>query len=246
MVRTVPTMSRSSGAPCSSSCWPSLLAAPPERSPTCTRSGFVHGRWIRLPERSGLRLWTSLSIGDRIGLERTACHGTCPPITLILKADGTVRYLGEETCRGSDRARVKCRSVSSHRLATLAVNSGYLKLESSYGPAGSGRSPATYTTVFRTGNGSSSAITGIWDRSNWAFQQAIDSLLLEIQWDDQKSRTVQQPRSLTGNSSIGRASSPSRIERHWGQLPPLDINGRTHSLPRHQGLLVNGVRQTSP
>ena len=133
------------------------------------------------------RTWEQIESDEHgiteIGLERTACFGTCPVYTVIFKADGTFRFVGEEHVQHRGRHRGRIEEPKFRELAQFIVDSGYMQLESSYSTSVTDL-PTVYTTVVHRGarkvvsNYASAGPTKL-----WAIEQLIDKLLLEARWE---------------------------------------------------------------
>ncbi len=126
-----------------------------------------------------------------IGIERTACHGTCPIYTFILKADGTVRYVGEEYVRRKGTHTGQISEWQFNRLAEFAVESGYMNLDSVFDLPTIADFHTTYTTVVVADKRKLIKNYGdLGPTKLWAFQQAIDSLIAEVQWDGEEKEAT--------------------------------------------------------
>jgi hypothetical protein len=151
----------------------------------------LHQKWIRPKDTDSSKQKERFEALDQpkhgvteIGIERTACHGTCPIYTFILKADGTVRYVGEEHSRRRGTHTGQISTWQFNRLAEFAIDAGYMNLDSVYDLPTIADFHTTYTTVV-VGN-KRKLIKNYGDLGPtklWAFQQAIDSLIAEVLWD---------------------------------------------------------------
>lgn len=123
-----------------------------------------------------------------IGLERTVCYGTCPAYTVILKSDGTIRYVGEKFVTRKGNQQGKISAWDFNRLAELLIESGYFDLANDYEIPVTDLS-TTYTTAVI--NGRRKVIRNYGDVGPlklWAIQQAIDAVMHEAEWDGEPSR----------------------------------------------------------
>lgn len=127
-----------------------------------------------------------------VGMERTACHGTCPVYSVVFKADGTLRYVGEENVPSKGAFTGKISVYQFNRLAEFVVESGYMNLDSNYDLPMVADFPSTYTTAAVGGRRKFVRNYGdLGPVKLWALQQTIDSLLAEAEWDvEQPSSTV--------------------------------------------------------
>ncbi|MBS0202031.1 MAG: hypothetical protein JSS49_03965 [Planctomycetes bacterium] len=119
-----------------------------------------------------------------IGLERTACHGTCPIYTVVFKADGTFRYVGEDhvTRKGKHTGRVS--PDQFNRLAEYLIESGYMSLDATYDLPEVADFPTTYTmAIVDTKRKLVKNYGDLGPIKLWALQQSIDALLAEAEWD---------------------------------------------------------------
>lgn len=119
-----------------------------------------------------------------IGLERTTCHGVCPAYTIIVKSDGSFRYVGESFVKKEGKHTGRVKKGSFNELAKFIRDEGYMDLDSNYSRAVTDN-PAAFTTVVMNGkrkvicNYANAGPTKL-----WAIEQLIDKLLLEAKWDD--------------------------------------------------------------
>ena len=120
-----------------------------------------------------------------IGLERTPCYGECPVYSVILKSDGTVKYVGTEHVARKGTHTGEISIWDFNQLAEFAVESGYMKFESTY-DAPITDLPAAYTTVVM--NGKRKLVRnhgGLGPVRLWVFEQAIDATLQQAHWDNE-------------------------------------------------------------
>lgn len=156
----------------------------------------LHQKWVRPKDTDTSKQKERFESLDQpkhgvteIGIERTACHGTCPIYTFILKSDGTVRYVGQEYVRRKGTHTGQISPWQFNRLAEFAVESGYMNLDSGYDLPTIADFHTTYTTVVIAGKRKLIKNYGdLGPTKLWAFQQVIDSLLAEVQWDDEPKR----------------------------------------------------------
>ena len=64
-----------------------------------------------------------------VGIERTACFGTCPIYTFIIKSDGTFRYKGVEYVERKGEFTGTIPVECFHQLAQIIRDSGYMEIE---------------------------------------------------------------------------------------------------------------------
>lgn len=156
----------------------------------------LHQKWIRPKNQDSSKQKERFEALEdpkhkvtEIGIERTACHGTCPVYTFMLKSDGTVRYVGEEHVRQKGIHTGQISPWQFNRLAEFAVESGYMDLDSVYDLPTIADFHTTYTTVVLAGKRKLVKNYGdLGPTKLWAFQQAIDSLLAEVEWDGDDSK----------------------------------------------------------
>ena len=123
-----------------------------------------------------------------IGLERTVCYGDCPVYSLVLKPDGSVRYVGTEHVarRGTHVGEINPEDF--HQLAEYLVESGYASLETEY-PLPVSDLPSTYTTAVI--NGKRKVIHhygGYGPVKLWVLEQAIDAVVARATWNDPNAK----------------------------------------------------------
>lgn len=164
---------------------------------TATYGGEIadlHQKWIRPREVNTTKQKERFEALDKpthgvteIGLERTACHGTCPIYTVVFKDDGTFRYVGEENVARKGKHSGQISPYQFNRLAEFAVESGYMNLDSVYDLPTVADFHTTYTTVVVGDKRKLIKNYGdLGPTKLWVFQQAIDSLLAEVQWDGEE------------------------------------------------------------
>ena len=128
-----------------------------------------------------------------IGLERTACFGTCPVYTVILKSDGTVRYTGEDYVAHKGTRTGRISDWAFNQLAEYLIESGYMGMESNYEVPVTDMATAYTTAVVK---GKRKLIRNYGDvgpSKLWALQQAIDGVLTEAEWDDAPKKSEVEP-----------------------------------------------------
>jgi len=81
-----------------------------------------------------------------IGLERTECFGTCPVYSVVLKSDGTVRYVGTDHVPRKGTRTGEVSTWDFNQLAEYILESGYQDLEVNY-EANVADLPVAYTMV---------------------------------------------------------------------------------------------------
>lgn len=155
----------------------------------------LHRKWVRPKEVDPAPLLARFERLDKpqhgvteIGLERTACFGTCRVYTVILRSDGSVQYTGEENVSRKGKHTGKISDWAFNQLAEYLVESGYLQMESNYEVPLTDL-PTAYTTAVV--NGKRKIIRNYGDvgpSKLWALQQAIDGVLIEAEWDGEPKR----------------------------------------------------------
>jgi hypothetical protein len=119
-----------------------------------------------------------------IGMERTACHGTCPIYTVVFNADGTFRYVGDEHVARKGKHAGRISVDQFNQLAEYVVDSGFMTLDASYDLPDLADFPTTYTMAVV--DKKRKLVKNYGDLGPvklWALQQAIDSLLTTAEWD---------------------------------------------------------------
>jgi hypothetical protein len=157
----------------------------------------LHRKWVRpkevdtSPQMARFEALNSPSHGvSEIGLERAICFGSCPAYTVTFKADGTVRYVGIENVPHKGERIGRISDWEFHRLAEFAIKSGYMNMESDYDLPTITDLPVTYSMVVRAEKRKIIRNYGsLGPIELWAFQQAADSLLAEVEWDDERPRS---------------------------------------------------------
>lgn len=130
-----------------------------------------------------------------IGLERTACYGACPEYWVVIKSDGTFRYEGKKNVPRTGKKTGRVQDWKFNQLAEFLLESGYMDLEPTY-EANITDLPSTYTTAVV--GGKRKVIKNYGDLGPvrlWAIQQAIDSLLIDAEWDGEAKP---KPNSIDG------------------------------------------------
>ncbi|HWW00464.1 MAG TPA: DUF6438 domain-containing protein [Candidatus Acidoferrum sp.] len=118
-----------------------------------------------------------------IGIERSACYGTCPIYTFIIKSDGTFRYHGVKHVEreGESSGAIPVRYF--HQLAQFISDSGYMELADDYSRAVTDN-PTTYTMVVMNGKRKTvSNYANAGPTRLWAIEQLIDDLMTKARWD---------------------------------------------------------------
>ncbi|RLS58197.1 MAG: hypothetical protein DWH91_02760 [Planctomycetota bacterium] len=157
----------------------------------------LHRKWVRpkesdaSPQMARFEALQSPSHGvSEIGLERAICLGTCPAYSVTFKADGSVRYVGTENVAHKGERTGRISDWEFHRLADFAVKSGYMNMESDYDLPTISDLPVTYSTVVL---GEKRKIIRNYGSLGpielWAFQQSAESLLAEVEWDDERPKS---------------------------------------------------------
>lgn len=151
----------------------------------------LHKKWIRPKETdTGKQLERFEALEKpthgvtEIGLERTACNGTCPIYTVVFKSDGSFRFVGEENVTRKGKLSGRISPDQFHRLAEYLIESGYMNMEANYDLPMIADFPSTYTMAV-VGE-KRKLVRNYGDLGPvklWALQQSIDSLLTGAEWD---------------------------------------------------------------
>lgn len=160
----------------------------------------LHRKWVRPKEVDPAPLLARFERLDHpkhgvteIGLERSACLGSCRVYTVILRSDGSVQYTGEENVPRKGKHTGKISDWTFNQLAEYLVESGYMEMESNYEVPLTDL-PTAYTTA--TVSGKRKIIRNYGDvgpSKLWALQQAIDGVLVEAEWDGDPKRPGDAP-----------------------------------------------------
>jgi hypothetical protein len=158
----------------------------------------LHRKWVRpketdpAPQMARFEALQSPSHGvTEIGLERAICFGTCPAYSVIFKADGSVRYVGIENVPHKGVRNGRISDWEFHRLAEFAMKSGYMNMESDYDLPTITDLPVTYSMVVRKEKRKLIRNYGsLGPIELWAFERAAESLLAEVEWDDERPRST--------------------------------------------------------
>lgn len=157
----------------------------------------LHRKWVRpqesdaSPQMARFESLQSPTHGvSEIGLERAICFGTCPAYSVTFKADVAVRYVGIENVPHKGERTGRISDWEFHRLAEFAVKSGYMNMESDYDLPTITDLPVTYSMVVRAEKRKIIRNYGsLGPIELWAFQQAAESLLAEVEWDDERPKS---------------------------------------------------------
>jgi Domain of unknown function (DUF6438) len=158
----------------------------------------LHRKWVRpkeadaAPQMARFEALQSPTHGvSEIGLERAVCFGTCPAYSVTFKADGSVRYVGTENVPHKGERTGRISDWEFHRLAEFAMKSGYMNMESDYDLPTITDLPVTYSMVVRAEKRKIIRNYGsLGPIELWAFQQAAESLLAEVEWDDERPKSM--------------------------------------------------------
>jgi hypothetical protein len=158
----------------------------------------LHRKWVRPKENDSsaqLARFEAMQSPNHgvteIGLERAICFGTCPAYSVIFKADGSVRYVGIENVRHKGVRNGRISDWEFHRLAEFAMKSGYMNMESDYDLPTITDLPVTYSMVVRKEKRKLIRNYGsLGPIELWAFERAAESLLAEVEWDDERPRST--------------------------------------------------------
>ena len=121
---------------------------------------------------------------EAIGIERTACFGTCPAYSFIVQTDGSFKYVGENYV---DHIGEYTGVIPTFRLKKVlqAIDAlDFAALASQY-TSNITDMPAVYTLVVQ--DGESKVIenyAGVGPAHLWAIEELIDSLVEQINWDE--------------------------------------------------------------
>ena len=121
---------------------------------------------------------------EAIGIERTACYGTCPAYSFIVKQDGSFNYKGENYVEhvGEFTGTIPTFRLKKVLQAIDALN--YASLAMQY-TSDVTDMPAVYTMVVQ--NGQTKVIenyANVGPAHLWAIEELIDSLIEQINWDE--------------------------------------------------------------
>jgi len=128
-----------------------------------------------------------------IGIERSACYGTCPIYTFIIKSDGTFRYKGIKYVEREGESTGTVPVWYFHQLAQFIRDSGYTELQDGYRRAVTDN-PTTYTMVVM--NGKRKIISNYANAGPtklWAIEQLIDDLMSKAKWDGPQKAPDKKP-----------------------------------------------------
>jgi hypothetical protein len=158
----------------------------------------LHRKWVRpkekdpAPQMARFEALQSPSHGvSEIGLERAICFGTCPAYSVIFKADGSVRYVGIENVPHKGVRNGRISDWEFHRLAEFAMKSGYMTMESDYDLPTITDLPVTYSMVVREEQRKLIRNYGsLGPIELWAFERAAESLLADVEWDDERPKST--------------------------------------------------------
>lgn len=155
----------------------------------------LHRKWVRpketdsAPQLARFEALQSPSHGvTEVGFERAICFGSCPAYSVIYKADGSVRYVGIENVPHKGVRNGRISDWEFHRLAEFALKSGYMDLESNYDLPTITDLPVTYSMLVRDKKRKLIRNYGsLGPIELWAFERAAESLLADVEWDDERS-----------------------------------------------------------
>ncbi|HZR18795.1 MAG TPA: DUF6438 domain-containing protein [Verrucomicrobiae bacterium] len=117
-----------------------------------------------------------------IGIERTACFGTCPIYVCIIHSDGKVLYHGGAHVDRIGEWETTIDPYRFHHLANFIVESGFWQMQDTFA-AGVTDGDTVYTTFLMKGqrkvfrNYANSGPSKL-----WALQQLVDGLLVGATW----------------------------------------------------------------
>jgi hypothetical protein len=154
----------------------------------------LHQKWVRPKEVDTGRQqkrFEALEMPSHgvteIGMERTACHGTCPIYTVVFNRDGTFRYVGEDNVARKGKHSGRISPDQFNQLAEFVIDSGYMNLDATYDLPQLADFPATYTmAVVEKKRKLVKNYGDLGPVKLWALQQSIDSLLAGAEWDNGK------------------------------------------------------------
>lgn len=118
-----------------------------------------------------------------IGIERTACFGTCPTYLFIAYSDGRFRYEGYKHIERKGAYSGTFHPRDFHQLARYVKEIGYMELHDRYKFPGTD-SPTTYTMVVMNGQRKTiSNYGGGGPAKLWALEQLIGNMMSNANWD---------------------------------------------------------------
>jgi hypothetical protein len=120
-----------------------------------------------------------------VALEETSCYGLCPTYTLILRADGSVSYLGQANVELKGERTGRIDPALFDQLARLAADIGFFSLEDFYACAVTDH-PTTFVSLLRNGERKTikhyaPEISGP-PRLRW-FEDLIRAVVDRVEWD---------------------------------------------------------------
>jgi len=137
---------------------------------------------------SGPKLPSTTHGVTEIGIERTACFGSCPVYVCLIRSDAVVRYHGGAHVDRIGDWETKIDPYKFHNLANFIAESGYSQMQDTFATSVTD-GDTVYTTFLLKGrrkvfrNYASSGPPKL-----WALQQLIDGLLVGAIWNPSASK----------------------------------------------------------
>ncbi len=121
---------------------------------------------------------------DEIGLERTQCLANCPAYTVIIRADGTFRYVGDYGVAHMGEHTGTVEVGQLNQLLSFVSESPFMSFEDTY-TASFLDAPASYVMVKRGGETKVIENYGNTGPATlWAIETLIDDLLETATWNE--------------------------------------------------------------
>jgi hypothetical protein len=118
-----------------------------------------------------------------IAIERTACLGTCPEYSAVIKSDGTVRYHGEAFVSRKGDFTGKVNLWRFNMLTRFIRESEFDQLDAGY-TATVTDNPTVYTSVVMNGQRKTvKDYAHAGPAKLWAIEELIDSLIATTEWN---------------------------------------------------------------
>lgn len=143
-----------------------------------------------------------------ISLERTACYGTCPIDTLILRLDGTAVYTGKQYTQRIGQFTGTLRKSDFDKLVQRLISAGFFELKNEYGRRGP---DSSYTVIRATRDGEQKSVVNHENGDSVplsGIQKVIQDAGSDIHWQPVRSGI----RGVATGKLPGEAGSPlSRV-----------------------------------
>ena len=160
--------------------WQSHTAGKPAASGESGSDAKPGGKWM-----GGALGGPTIDPGiSEIHLERTACYGTCPVYSVVLKNDGSVVYEGKSHVKMTGTHSGTVNLWGFNKLTELIVKSKFMDFEDRYSIDVTDM-PTVYTTVVMK-DGSKKRIMNYASAGPvelWAIEQMIDKMVSDVKWD---------------------------------------------------------------